>query len=147
MDAHQPPPPLRLAVAPSRQLRRFVVATHALALLVALLMAWHYPPALLLLPLLAASAWDVRREHLAADSPRRVCELLWDSAGEWTLTQVDGHERAAKLGDQSVVHPRFMALNFRLDRWQRRTVLLLADNADAEAQRALRVRIRTTASQ
>lgn len=69
----------------------------------------------------------------------RRLELL---DGRWHLETGDGTRHHAHF-DGGYAHPQLVIVNFRLENGQRRHLTLLADAADADALRALRVWLRT----
>ncbi|MCP5418931.1 MAG: hypothetical protein H6970_00365 [Gammaproteobacteria bacterium] len=95
----------------------------------------------LLLALILVS-WRYHRGGVAQGSRRFIRTLDLQSDGSWSLGDGVGLKRTAWLTG-CYVHPSIVLLNFSLTRWTRRSVILLADSADPESIRRLRVRLRT----
>lgn len=98
--------------------------------------------------------------------PSSILALEWQADGGWRARRRDGGEEILRLLPDSYVHPRLVVLNFRQvgeggrARWRaflsapsprllvlladrgRRSVVLLADSADDDTLRRLRVRLR-----
>jgi toxin CptA len=96
-----------------------------------------------LLAVLIPCSWHRNQTRFAKrDSGRFVQRLVYQSDSGWTLGGGDGVQQRARLIG-SYVHPHLILLNFARVRWTRRSVVILADSADAESIRRLRVFLRT----
>lgn len=134
-----------LSLGPSRRLRAFLWALHALALITALLTPWPWPLRLVLTVALVASGISAWRTHLNPGSAAFVGELRRDAHGLWQLRARGGSQTGRLLGS-SFVHPWGMVLRFHVDGalWKTRTVVVLPDSAPADQLRLLRRQLRST---
>lgn len=134
--------PLRLDLQPSRRLALLLGGTHLGALM---LLPFLPLPVVLQLGIGAVIALSLRhalgRYAFLSASPA-ITGLLWDAKGVWVLETRGGSQLAAQLQTDSVVQPGLVILNFRLEERGRRSVVMLADSADPESLRRLRVRLR-----
>lgn len=129
-----------LVVRPSLRLRRAVRGAHAVA---AFTIACAYPvgmAALLLLAALALNAWRVER-RLSRPAPHDIAALLLTSTDSWRIRCVDERVQGARLARQPLLSAGLIALSLQGDDGRLRHVVLLADNADADVCRRLRVRL------
>lgn len=129
----------------STQLLLLMLMMHGLAML----MLWPLYErlglfVLLLIPVLFASLiWSIRR-YVSLSSKYAVTEIILKSNSEYVLAIGDGRYVQATLRRGSYVRPLLIILNFKLKRWPwYASVPLLADSADEDVLRRLRVRLRT----
>jgi len=100
------------------------------------------PVAWLAFLLLALSLASAIRRHLLPGSRARVRSVLWSGDGNWTLELGSGEQRAARLLDDSFVHPRLTVLVFATGVLARRSVVLTPGSVPAGLLRRLRSRLR-----
>ena len=134
-------PPLRLNLRPSRYLICVLGLFHLLALVsvaVCDLPWWVTVP--LGLAVLVSLAISIACHGLR--SRWFIEEIVRTVDGEWRLHTADGQERSARLL-ASYVHPHIKILKFSLGQFVRRSIILLADSADPEEIRRLRVCLMT----
>lgn len=129
-----------LVVRPSLRLRRAARVAHVLS---ALTIAYAYPlsvAALALLATLAVNAWRIER-RLSRPAPHDVAGLVLSSTDTWRIRSVDDRVQGARLARRPLVLASLVALSLRGDDGRVRHVVLLADNAEPDACRRLRVRL------
>ncbi len=134
--------PLRIEAGPSRRIALYLLLVHTagLAVLPWLPLAWYLQLALALsIGAGLVNAWSV---HARRSAPRAIHAAELDSEGAWTLYLADGRALAGRMLSSSFVHPALLVLNFRTGRFRRRHLVLLADAADPDVLRRLRVQLR-----
>jgi len=132
-------PRISLQITPSFQLGCFIHLSHLAAFATVPGLAIEYPLFLLLvIPILYSWARTWRRQ-------RGFRRLEWNGEGEWRwrLFDMGGQIHHMRLLGNSRVWSGLMILNFRLRKGGRQTLILLADNTDAQQRRRLRVRLVT----
>jgi len=128
-------------LGPSLLLIRCLALLHSAALL---LLLWASPSPLLtgfgglLITGSLSVAW---RRYGAWYGRRTVRAVELDGEGRWRIRFGDGSETLAERLGPSLVSPRLVILSFRTG-FLRTHAVLLADNADPNAVRRLRVRLR-----
>jgi toxin CptA len=135
-------PPLRLRPRPSRRLAAFLLAVHAAVVVVALLLP---APWLLRLVLAIAALLSLTyglAVHVRRILPWSVVEATWQPDGAWVLTLASGREVPARLLPSSYISPALVVLNFRVDWWLVRSLVLPHDSLDPDLHRRLRARLR-----
>lgn len=85
--------------------------------------------------------------HVLHSVPWAIREALWDGEGVWTLYFASGTHCTATLEPDSLVTIPLIVLNFRIDSWRWRSLILTTDNCDQEVLRRLRVRLRLEGAQ
>ena len=131
--------PLTLKLRPSRLLNLGIGAGHLLAL--ASLFWVELPSAIigmLGLSVLVSCLWSYLRFGIAR-SRWFVDRVSCAADGSWRINTARG-ELLVRLID-SFIHPRVVIMNFAIDRFRRRAVVVLADSVDASALRRLRVKL------
>ena len=89
-----------------------------------------------------AVSWLWLRRHPALGFGQRALQhLIWNADGTWIVEDAENRKSSAQLLPSTYVHPRLIALNFLLGTGQKRTRLILGDEADAELLRRLRARL------
>ena len=89
-----------------------------------------------------ALSWLWLRRHPALGFGKRaLMRLVWNADGTWLVEDAEERKSSAQLLPSTYVHPRLIALNFKLGSGARRTRLILGDEADAEPLRRLRARL------
>jgi hypothetical protein len=136
-------PPVDLALGPSRQLAWWIFAVHAAAL--GALAAIRLPDwAVAGLAAAALTSFIVHfRRHVLLRGARAVRRVAWTREGQWLLEDANGRRFEAALKGRPFVSLPLVVLNFADAARRRYTVLVLADNADGEERRKLRVRLRS----
>jgi len=82
----------------------------------------------------AYAAWSLDR-FLRANNIRRAA---WQQGGHWRLAEADGREHVAEL-ERGTVRGGWIVLRLRRADKRRETLVLGADNSDADTRRRLRV--------
>ncbi len=142
MTAH--PRGLGVELGPSLLLIRYLGLLHPAALL---LLAWTSPSPLVLglgSLLIAFSFLAAWRRYGAWYGRRAVRSVELDGEGRWRIRFGDGRETVAERLGPSLVSPWAVILSFRTGLLPTH-VVLLADNADPNAVRRLRVALRAGA--
>ena len=142
MTAH--PQGLRVELGPSLLLIRYLGLLHLAALL---LLLWVSPsPSVLGFGglLIVGSLLVAWRRYGAWYGRRAVRAVELDGEGRWRIRFGDGRETLVERLGPSLVSPRLVILSFRTGFLPTHAVLL-ADNADPDAVRRLRVRLRVGA--
>lgn len=142
MSSHGSAPPIELELKRSRRLAGFLFVGHALALGAAAYA--HLPPfaaAAIAATVLTSFVFNFRR-LCQLEGRRAVRRVVWTSDGRWRVTDGTGAEHEATLEPSPTVAPELVILRLRGTDGVLRTVLLLADSADADQQRRLRSRLR-----
>jgi hypothetical protein len=138
------PEGLRVELGPSLLLIRYLGLLHLAALL---LLLWASRSPLLLGPgslLIVGSFVAAWRRYGAWYGRRAVRTVELDSGGRWRIRFGDGRETVTERLGPSLVSPPLVILSFRTG-FLPTHVALLADNADPNAVRRLRVRLRAGA--
>ena len=142
MSSHASAPPIELEVRRSRRLAGFLFVSHALALGAAAYA--HLPPvaaAAIAATVLSSFILSFRR-HCELRGRRAVRRVVWTADGRWRVTDGEGGEHESTLEPGPTVTPELVILRLRGADGPVRTAILLADSADADAQRRLRSRLR-----
>ncbi len=142
MSSHASAPPIELELKRSRRLAGFLFVSHALAL--GAVAYAHLPPlaaAAIAATVLTSFIFNFKR-LCQLEGRRAVRRLVWTADGQWRVTDGSGAEQAATLEPNPTVAPELVILRLRGADGVLRTVLLLADSADADQQRRLRGRLR-----
>lgn len=137
--------PLRLERQRSRGLAWTLLAVHGLAVAVLPTLAWPWWLKSLLAVAVVAQGIVSWRRHVQPRAPTAIRTVLWKSAEEWELTQVDGRRVGARLRRASYVQSALVILRFKTEDGRRVAVLLPADGVDRELHRRLRVGLRLQA--
>ena len=133
--------PVELVVQRSLLLVRAYAAAHGLACVAILLCYPHsISRCLLLLALVLNGARGVA--YYFRPPADTIVALKLGSRSQWLVCLRDGRELPAQLIDRPWITAVITAFSLRTSDRCRRHVLLLADNADADAVRRLRVRLR-----
>lgn len=131
-----------LRLQPSLRAVQVALALHLAAIALAFLAAPPKGAGLVLSLAILVSWWRLRRPAAAGYGRGAIAHLLWHGEdGRWQVGTADGRSEAATLLGSSVVWPRLVVLNFRLDSGRRATRVLLGDETDAESLRRLRARL------
>jgi toxin CptA len=131
-----------LSPRPSVRALTALFVLHAAAL-VLLMLALRPGPAMAGLAAAMALSWLWTRRHpLFGFGRRALARLTWHTEGGWTLHEASGQKHEAELLGNSLVHPRLMVLNFRLEDGGRRSRALLGDELEPELMRRLRARLK-----
>jgi len=133
--------PLTIEAEPSRQLASYLLAAHAGALVVSLLLPLAAPLTLLLVAAILVSLVDSLRTHAWRRAARAVVAIAAEPGGPWVLYLRSGRALPARLSSSSFVHPRLVVLNFRTGRLFGCSVVLPEDAANPDLLRQLRVRL------
>jgi len=129
-------PALQINLQPSHYLLAFILVSHGGALLLLFLLPVNLWLKLLVTLVVLFSLYRQWCEH-----GRGYTQLRWDSLDQWWLIEPGGDEFAAQLLPGSYVHPALLVLRFRVDH-RVRSLVLLADSADGDLLRRLRVRLK-----
>jgi len=135
-------PTLRLTPQKSIVLLSFILIAHTGAMGVILLLPLELWMQLFISLVVIISLIQALRTHILRANGSTIKSAEWDSEGEWRLFTVNGDELAAQLKASSYVQPWFIVLNFSINRFGRRNVILLPDSVDPELLRHLRVRLK-----
>jgi toxin CptA len=131
-------PAIGFEYAPSRLLRRCLLAVAALAALAVALSGLSIGLKLILIVAVALMTWQNLRR--AARSP--LAAAGWAAEGGWTLRTVDHEDIAATLASFRVLGG-FILLRLRTVDRGVQVLLLAPDNSDADIRRRLRMRLAT----
>ncbi|GAA0260923.1 protein YgfX [Rhodanobacter caeni] len=131
-------PAIGFEYAPSRLLRRCLLAVAALAALAVSLSGLSIGLELILIVAVALMTWQNLRR--AARSP--LAAAGWAAEGGWTLRTVDHEDIAATLASFRVLGG-FILLRLRTVDRGVQVLLLAPDNSDADIRRRLRMRLAT----
>ena len=89
-----------------------------------------------------ALSWLWLRRHPAFGFGKRALrQLLWKADGSWLLQDAEGRKSEGHLLPSTYVHPQLIVLNFRMGAGNRRTRVILGDEAAPELLRRLRARL------
>lgn len=135
---------LSLELVPSRIFGFGSIVCHVLALASITVSALPVPITALSAVLIIGSWVWISLRYGSSRSPWFVRKLRRTEDGQWLLGMGDGSEQAARLVS-SYVHPSLTVLHFATGRLACRSVVVLADSADPEAIRRLRVHLVTLA--
>ncbi len=138
---------LDLRPAPSVRALRWIYLIHIAALTLIAFAAQPGYPMLGLALLLGVSWWSLRRHAVFGFGPRALTRLLWQPGIGWKIWCRGGDALPAVLLDDSILHPRLLVLNFRVqdgDKTRRRSRALLGDELPEESIRRLRAHLRNT---
>ncbi|MEK6805562.1 MAG: protein YgfX [Pseudomonadota bacterium] len=87
-------------------------------------------------------SWVSLRRHPALGlGLRALTRLTWHTDGSWTLHEASGQKIEAELDGSSLVHSRWMVLNFKLRTGGRKTRILVGDELESDQMRRLRARL------
>ena len=129
---------------PSRRLGFFVSGIHSVTLLMLILLQLRFgslPFVWLVIPVLFS--WYRSWHRLVSLRDRlALVRVELSPRGEWTLIDRRGKVMPAQLLGSSFVTTWLLTLNFSLGGLRRRSMILLADSADPDLLRRLRVRLR-----
>ncbi len=89
----------------------------------------------------AASFVYFWRRDLTRSGPTAIQRAEWDAEGAWTLWDARGRRFEARLLEDRFVHPQLVVLNFALNGWRRRRLVLDRPALDADMHRRLRMRL------
>ncbi|MGN6327570.1 MAG: protein YgfX [Rhodanobacter sp.] len=131
-------PAIGFEYAPSRLLRRCLLAVAALAALAVSLSGLSIGLELILIVAVALMTWQNLQR--AARSP--LAAAGWAAEGGWTLRTVDHEDIAATLASFRVLGG-FILLRLRTVDRGIQVLLLAPDNSDADIRRRLRMRLAT----
>jgi hypothetical protein len=136
--------PLYLDPKPSRRLISVLFALHCGAVVVLLSLNGWQIAVLVILCILSLAGFI--QTHVLRRGRFAVRRLVWNTDGSWTLLLSSHEYHGARLLPSSYIHPELVILNFRIDRWCARSVVLAKDALDGETHRRLRVRLELEAS-
>lgn len=134
--------PLHLELGPSRRLRGWLLALHALAML--LLPVAGLPPyaaLALAVAIVLSLAWHWPR-HVSRTAPACIRTLTWEAERACRLQRRDGTVARATLCGQAFVQPWLVILQLAEPGRLRQHLVVLPDMLDATSYRRLRVRLR-----
>ena len=133
--------PVYLALRPSALCARVLVAAHVLALAAVLVC---YPTSLARTLLLLAITLNgaISLHQLLRPRADAVVAVLLGTYDAWQVSLADGRVLSARLARPPYVSVYLTALSLRVADGRVRHVLILPDNANADAFRRLRVRLR-----
>lgn len=134
----EPAAAVRVVPRTGGALTRGLCASHALAMLLALLACGPTPPGLLLAGAIAIHLCVVEAERHAL--AQALAAVLFDSAGVWQLQWADGTREVVLLLPGRCVSPWLTALSFR-SRRGRVNLLICHDMIDDASFRRLRTRL------
>lgn len=140
MDNNQPP--LHIQPGVSRRLGYFLLVTHGLAAIVALLMpGMPWWGRLLILCGVGWSGGYYWRLHLSRQHPAAVLEATFYNVNSWRVTTRSGSQFAV-LESSSFLQPWLCVLNLRMQSGAVCSLILLPDNTPPDILRRLRVRVK-----
>lgn len=148
-----------LDARPSRILHLFLWVVHGAALLIVLWLPVSMLIQILLSSLIVLSAWLAYRKHISFTHPRAVKRVSWNEDEGWLLETAAGVHHEVVLDGSSFASRWVTVLNFRCGeedkarwwlvvlRWFYPvfTVVLVADNAEADVLRRVGVKVRLMA--
>lgn len=142
MSSTRSAPPLWLGISFSRQLAGLLILLHVGAGTLLFVLPWPLVFSAAFASLLLAQLVYVIRHLPGYARAGNIQAVEWCADGRWLLHDFAGEPYLAQLLPSSFVHPWLVILNFRLvDKNGRRSLALLADAADSESLRSLRLRL------
>jgi len=143
MSSHVFAAPIRLELAPSKQLVVIFSLAHALVLP----LVWQAELPVWLASCISGivlfSAWSTVRRHASQHAQNAVVYLHWHSGETWLIGLANGEVLEAELLRDSYLHPSLLILNFRcLASGRRISSLITRDRLAAECFKRLRVLLR-----
>jgi len=127
----------RIELSRSRLLVGYVVAVHALAIMVILAAPWAWGWRLTLLFAIAASFAHAWRQHVLGRAPHRIQALEYGQGDRWILRLGNGDVREARLTG-FFAHPWLVVLYLRIETGGSHALLLPRGRAGSDQLRRLR---------
>lgn len=135
--------PLQVDLRPSPRLAAILMVASASAVLMLLVvpLVWWVKLAGVV-AIVVASVWHLRR-HAWRSVPEAWVGLRWSTESRWQAWRQEGEAMAITILPDSMVTSALTVIRFRSadQRWPQ-ALVLLADSADAESLRRLRVQLR-----
>ncbi len=133
---------MKFVLKPSKYLVTIYLLIHLGAIAILLLLPLAIWIKLLLFTFCVASLTFNLRQQALRLSARSIVNFWQTSSGLWSLQDRQGRILSANLQGDSICTLYFVLLNFRLSRWQRRSVIILPDAIHQDDLRRLRVLLR-----
>lgn len=133
----------KITIERSQLLAWVLVIASSLTLITAItLLPWYL--ALFVMLGVIWVAWAEWRMHVNLQAERAIVIFEYGDTGNYVTTR-RGHRLAVEVQSSSFVHPSLTVLNMRDNRGHYHHLVLAPDRVDAEAYRALRVRLNAAA--